>query len=67
MILSDFLSRGKYDNSHPHKVIPISFDMHNLLHEKYYYIGEIDKYLVQTCCQTKSSGVELPEVHGVRV
>ena len=48
MILSDFLSRQKHDDSNPHKVIPISFNMDNLLHEKYYNIGEIEKYLVQT-------------------
>ena len=33
MILSDFLSRQKYDDSNPHNIIPISFNMHNLLHE----------------------------------
>ena len=44
----------------PHELIPVSFDMHNLLHEKYYNIGEIDKYLVQTQSQMKSSGVKLP-------
>ena len=27
MILSDFLSRQKYDNSNPHEIIPISFNM----------------------------------------
>ena len=39
--------------------------MHNLLHEKYYNIGQIDKYVVQTQSQTKSSGMKLPEVYGV--
>ena len=47
-ILSDFLSRQKHDNSDPHEIIPISFNMHNVLHEKYYNIGETDKYLIQT-------------------
>ena len=65
MILSNFLSRQNYDNSNPHEIIPISFNMHNLLHEKYYDVGKSEKYLVQTWCQTKSSGIKLPEVHGV--
>ena len=33
MVLSDFLSRQNHDDSNPHKEIPISFNMHNLLHE----------------------------------
>ena len=33
MILSDFLSRQKHDDSYPHEIIPISFNMHNILHE----------------------------------
>ena len=37
--------------------------MHKVLQEKYY---NIDSYLVQTRSQTKSSGIKLPEVHGVR-
>ena len=36
MILSDFLSTQKHDNSDPHGIIPISVNMHNVLHEKYY-------------------------------
>ena len=48
MILSDFLSKQKHGDSNPHKIISIVFNMHNLLHEKYYNIGEINKYLVQT-------------------
>ena len=39
MILSDFLSRQKHNESNPHKIIPISFNMHNVLHKKYYNIG----------------------------
>ena len=31
MILSDFLSRQKHDDSNPHEIIPISFNMHNIL------------------------------------
>ena len=38
MILSDFLSRQTHDNSDPHDIIPISFNMHNTLDERYYKI-----------------------------
>ena len=65
-ILSDFLSRQKHDNSNPHKIIPISFNMYQVLHQKYYNIGNTENYLVQTWSQTKSSGIKLPKVHGLR-
>ena len=39
--------------------------MPNILHERYYNIGKSERYLVQTWSQTKSSGIKLPEVHGV--
>ena len=65
LILSDFLSRQNHNDSNPHKIIPISFNMQNLLHEKYYNIGKTEKYLVQTWSQRKSSGIKLPEVHGM--
>ena len=65
MILSDFLSRQKHD-SDPHAIIPISFNRHNTLHERYYNLGRTDKYLVQTQSWTKSSRIKLPEVHGVK-
>ena len=32
-ILSDFLSKQKHDNSDPHEIITISFNMPNILHE----------------------------------
>ena len=35
MVLSDFLSRQIHDNSDPHEIIPISFNMHQVLHENY--------------------------------
>ena len=66
MVLSDFLSRQNHDCSKPHKIIPISFNMHKLIHVKYYNIGKTEKYLVQMRSQTKSSGIKLPEVHGMR-
>ena len=48
MILRNFLSRQKHDDSDPYDIIPISFNMHNVLHEKYYNLGMMDNYLVQT-------------------
>ena len=68
MILSDFLSRQIFDDSNPHEIIPISFKMRNVLHDRYYYIRSVrteDKYLVQTRSQSNSSGIKLPEVHRV--
>ena len=63
MVLSDFLSRQNNDDSNPHEIIPICFNMHKVLQENYY---NIDNYLVQTSSQTRSSGIKLPEVHGMR-
>ena len=65
MILSNFLSRQKHDDSNPHEIIPISFNMCNILQEKYDNIGNSVRYLVQTQSQAKSSGIKLPEVHGI--
>ena len=48
MTLSGFLSRQKHDNTNPHDIIPISFNMHNISHERYYNLELMDKYLVQT-------------------
>ena len=61
MILSDFLSRQKNDNSNPHEIVPISFNMCQILDDNYYN----EKYLIQTRPQDKSSGIKLPEVHGM--
>ena len=55
IILSDVLSRQTHD------IIPISFNMHNMLHEKYYNIEMKERYLVQMHSQTKSSRKRLPE------
>ena len=46
MILSDFLSRQKHENSNPHEIIPILFNMYSMLQEKYYHIGKSQRYLV---------------------
>ena len=62
MILSDFLSRqNNYDNN-PHEIIPISFNMYQVLHEKYY---NIENYLLKTRSQARSSGIKLLDVHGM--
>ena len=63
MVLSDFLSRQNNDDSNPHEIVPISFNMHKVLQENYYNIGN---YLVQTKSQARSSGIKLTEVHGMR-
>ena len=65
MILSDFLSRQKHDDNNPYEIIPISFNMHSILHEKYYSIEKSEKYLVQTWYQAKCSRIKFPEVHSV--
>ena len=65
MILSHFLPRQMHNNRNQHKIIPSSFNMHNILYERYYNIGKSERYLVQTWSQTKSSRIKLPEVHGV--
>ena len=62
MVLSEFISRQKNDDSNPHKIIPISFNMYKVLNGKYY---NIEKYLIQTRSQARSSGMKLPGVHGM--
>ena len=60
MVLSDLLSRQKNNDSNPHEIIPISFNMYQVLQEKYY---NTENYLVQTRSQTRSSGIKLQEVY----
>ena len=60
MVLSDFLSRQNNNDSNYHEIIPISFNMYLVLHEKYY---NTENYLVQTTSQARSSGINLLEVH----
>ena len=69
MILSDFLSQQKNDDSDPNEIIPISFNAYGILKEN----RDIDickkneeKFLIQMCSQAKIRGTKLPEVHGVR-
>ena len=68
VILSDFFSRQKVYDSNPHKIIPISFNLRDILQNRYYRIKSNklgDKYMVHTRSQAKASGVNLPEVYGV--
>ena len=58
-----FLSRQNNDDNNHYETIPISFNIHKLLQENY---SKIDSYLVQTRSQARSSGIKLPEVHGMR-
>ena len=62
-MLSDFLSRQNNDDSNPHGIIPISFNMHKVLDENYY---KIDSCVVQTRSETQSSGIKHPDIHGIR-
>ena len=56
MVLSDFLSRQKTDNSNPHEIIPISLSLKSLSCEHFYQFNsmtgisetETKKYLIQT-------------------
>ena len=66
MVLSDFLSRQKTDDSNPHELIPISFMLRSQVDNHFYQIDQPrnDRYLVQTRSQVKSSGIKLPEIHG---
>ena len=69
MVLSDFLSRQKVDDSNPHELIPRSFSLKDQVSDYFYHIDNEnslhrkDKYLVQTRSQVRSSGVRLPEIH----
>ena len=62
VILSDFLSRQKVDNSNPCEIIPISFSMRAVFQDKYYSLEE-ERYMIQTRSQMRASGVHLAEVH----
>ena len=53
MILSDFLSRQIEDDSDPHEIIPISFNIREILQENYHNIIS-DTYMVQTRSQAKA-------------
>ena len=38
IILSDVLSRQMHNDSNPYEIIPMSFNMYNVLYETYYRI-----------------------------
>ena len=61
MVMSDILSRQRNYDSNPYEIIPISFNMCQVLDDNYYS----EKYLIQTRLQAKSSSIKLPEVHGM--
>ena len=68
MILSDFLSQHKNDDSDPSEIIPISFNAYRVLEEnrKIDVCKNEEKFLIQMCSQAKTSGTKPLEVHGVR-
>ena len=69
MILSNFLSCKKNDNSDPSEIIPISFNAYNILEENRnsgICKRNEGKFLIQTHSQAKTSDTTLPEVHGIR-
>ena len=62
MVLSDFLSKQSNNDSNPHEIILILFNMYQVLHEKYY---NTENYLLQTRSHARSSGIKLTKVHGM--
>ena len=68
MILSDFLSRQKNDDSDPSKIIPISFNAYGIFKEKRNIdvCKNEDKFLIQMHSQAKTSSTKLLEVHRIR-
>ena len=59
MILSDFLSRQVEDDSNPHEIIPISFNIWDVLQDNYHQLPT-DAYNMQTRAQTKAQANTLP-------
>ena len=62
MSIEWFLSRKNNGDNTPFEIIPISFNVHQMLHKNYY---NTENYLVQTRSLARSSGIKLLEVHGV--
>ena len=61
MVLGDFLSRQHGYDSNPHEVIPISFNMGQLLQQNYQNYTQ-DTFLVQTRSQSKRKNVKVHDV-----
>ena len=53
MILSDFLSRQIEDNNNPHEIIPIPFNIWDVLEDIYHQLA-MDTYNMQTRAQAKA-------------
>ena len=68
MILSDFLSQQKNDNSDPSEIVPIFFNAYGILEENrnIYVCKNEEKFQIQMYSQAKTSGTKLLEVHRVR-
>ena len=70
MVLSDFLSRQKTDDSNHHELIATSFTLKSQEDNDFCpinnknYQPKNDRYLVQTRSQAKSSGIKILEIHG---
>ena len=63
MVLSDFLSRQQGDDSDLHQIIPISFNMKEILKQNYRNVVK-DTFMAQSISQIKSKGVKVPTVQG---
>ena len=60
MILSDFLSQMKGNESDPHKVISISFNSYSILRDYYNTCSHLplENYYVVTTSKTKDEGTK---------
>ena len=65
MVLSDFLSRQQGEYSDPHEIIPILFNMREILKQNCYDYVE-DNFMVQTTSQNKNCGIKLPAAHSTK-
>ena len=67
MILSDFLSQQKNNDSDPSEIILISFNAYRVLEEnrKIDVCKNEERFLMQTCSQAKTGSTKLLKVHGV--
>ena len=63
MVLSDLLSRQQGDNSDPCQIMPISFNMKQILRKNYQNVVK-DTFMVHTRSQIKSKGMRAPTVQG---
>ena len=62
MVLSDFLSRQQGDENDPQHIIPIAFNMKEILKPNYHNYVK-DTFLVETRSQIKAEGVKVPTVY----